>query len=312
MQVALGRVVEAINAINECMPTSSGVQDATSGLINACTDFNTAVSVMALQLEAAMCWLGTGGSGENCSWPSACDTFTVATPATFGNLRLYAANARGFLVPDLVHAAGDIYFQPGDADENYSMSFLEDIDMPLLETALGPVHCVAQKALTRFNAPLLTSVTTDLELVANSSLTEVNFPLLATVGNDFEFDGNATTSFDHPNLISVGRELRVSSDTITSINLDGLTTVGGDFRVECLNLTTMRLPSFTTWGGAQWSLLNSAFDEDTINYILELLDGLGVLAKFADLSGGTNAAPSGSGITALNNLLGKGWTVDTN
>lgn len=49
-----------------------------------------------------------------------------------------------------------------------------------------------------------------------------------------------------------------------------------------------------------------------VNDILILLDGYGLLTGTFDSSGQTPAAPpTGAGITAKNNLIGKGWTVTT-
>jgi hypothetical protein len=49
-----------------------------------------------------------------------------------------------------------------------------------------------------------------------------------------------------------------------------------------------------------------------VNAILILLDGYGLLSGTFNSAGQTPAAPpTGSGITAKNNLIGKGWTVTT-
>lgn len=56
----------------------------------------------------------------------------------------------------------------------------------------------------------------------------------------------------------------------------------------------------------------NAFDSPGTNNILLWLDGNGKLNGFVDLSAGTNAPPTGDGITAKNSLIVKGWTVITN
>lgn len=50
----------------------------------------------------------------------------------------------------------------------------------------------------------------------------------------------------------------------------------------------------------------------SVNTILTTLDANGILSGFVVLSGGTNAAPTGAGLTAKANLLTKGWFVLTN
>jgi hypothetical protein len=49
-----------------------------------------------------------------------------------------------------------------------------------------------------------------------------------------------------------------------------------------------------------------------VNNLLTQLDANGISGGSVDVSGGTNAAPSGAGLTAKTNLIAKGWTVTTN
>lgn len=307
------RAIEAIKALVVCIPPAAGITGL-SARITGCTTLDEAQSILNLAVQETLCWLGTGGAGESCNWPTSCPTFTVETPASYGALFLYDSRARGFNVPNLVHASDKLYFQASDADENYTMSYLTDINLPLLETVQGPFYCVAQKVLTRINMPLLTSVSSIMHIVANPLLTDLNMPNLATVGGDLEIDGNGITSFIHPLLTFVGGEFRCATDTLVTVDLSGLTTVVGDFRMEGASLTTFRLPAFVTWGGNQWSNINSGLDAATVNYVLELLDGFGVSGgtKIIDLSGGTSAAPTGAGITAKANLIGRSVVVHTN
>jgi Leucine-rich repeat (LRR) protein len=60
------------------------------------------------------------------------------------------------------------------------------------------------------------------------------------------------------------------------------------------------------------NLYNCALTEASVNDILGWLDGGGETNGYVDLEGGTNAAPSGDGLTALTNLQGKGWNVYVN
>lgn len=60
------------------------------------------------------------------------------------------------------------------------------------------------------------------------------------------------------------------------------------------------------------NIRNNALSASLVNYILTTLDSNGKLGGNVSLQGGTNAAPSGAGITAKANLITKGWTVTTN
>ncbi|MEK6616898.1 MAG: hypothetical protein AABZ32_12470, partial [Bacteroidota bacterium] len=57
---------------------------------------------------------------------------------------------------------------------------------------------------------------------------------------------------------------------------------------------------------------NNNLDEPSTNGILIWLDKNDELNGTVNLAGGTNAPPTGAGITAKNNLIAKGWTVTTN
>jgi hypothetical protein len=60
------------------------------------------------------------------------------------------------------------------------------------------------------------------------------------------------------------------------------------------------------------NISDTALTEESVNDILQWLDGGGLENGFVDLSGGTSAVPTGSGLTAKTNLEGKGWTVIVN
>lgn len=60
------------------------------------------------------------------------------------------------------------------------------------------------------------------------------------------------------------------------------------------------------------NIFNCALTEASVNDILGWLDGGGETNGYVDLSGGTNAAPTGDGLTAVTNLEGKGWSVIVN
>lgn len=59
-------------------------------------------------------------------------------------------------------------------------------------------------------------------------------------------------------------------------------------------------------------LFDAALTEESVNDILGWLDGGGVLNGYVNLSEGTNAIPTGAGITAKDSLEAKGWAVYVN
>jgi hypothetical protein len=59
-------------------------------------------------------------------------------------------------------------------------------------------------------------------------------------------------------------------------------------------------------------LYDNALTETGVNNVLQWLDGSGVEGGYVDLSGGTNAVPTGNGSISKSNLRTKGWQVYVN
>lgn len=87
-------------------------------------------------------------------------------------------------------------------------------------------------------------------------------------------------------------------------NLERLTSTGGF-------LNTLNVSENTVLSSLDVSN-NDFFEEQNVNNILMALDANGVSNGWLNISGGSSVAPSGDGITAAYNLVGKGWTVITN
>jgi hypothetical protein len=94
-----------------------------------------------------------------------------------------------------------------------------------------------------------------------------------------------------------------------SLNVSGCSALA-TLSVPSATLTTVTmttLPAATTVG-----LQGCALNVASVNAILVALDANGLSGGAVYLDLGTNAAPTGAGITAKNNLIAKGWTVATN
>jgi len=59
-------------------------------------------------------------------------------------------------------------------------------------------------------------------------------------------------------------------------------------------------------------LNNNALTQTAVDRVLTSLDSAGGTGGSVRLEGGTNAAPSATGLTAKTNLESKGWTVTVN
>jgi hypothetical protein len=104
-----------------------------------------------------------------------------------------------------------------------------------------------------------------------------------------EWDGDdmGFTSLDFTGITTI-REIFNDSTGLQHINITG-----------CVNLEEV-------------SLDNNALTEASVDHVLITLDDNGLSSGNVDLIGGTNSAPSVTGLAAAANLTGKGWSVNVN
>lgn len=92
----------------------------------------------------------------------------------------------------------------------------------------------------------------------------------------------------------------------TSLDFTGITTITQLYNIGtglqhinitgCVNLDDV-------------SLLDNALTQASVDHVLITLDNSGLTGGTVDLTGGTNATPSATGLAAITNLVGKGWGV---
>jgi len=125
-------------------------------------------------------------------------------------------------------------------------------------------------------------------------------------------ENNAISSFvAHDTWVSLN-VLLLDGCNLTSFTTYNTWTVMDLFYINDNDLTTLEVHE-------EWVLLN-LFDASgnaiasatDINNILIELDTMGMASGYVNLSGGTNTAPTGAGITAKDNLITAGVTVTTN
>lgn len=153
--------------------------------------------------------------------------------------------------------------------------------------------------LASISFPRLVSVTngSNLGLVANSQLSAISVPLLEEVGNLVITDSPALTSLEFPSLV-----------TAATITISG-----------CAALTAISLPSFMPSTGDYlgsprvYNFQSNALSADSVNAILARCVANGAfVSAVVELSGGTNAAPTGQGLLDLATLRNRGVTVNVN
>ena len=131
------------------------------------------------------------------------------------------------------------------------------------------------------------------------------------------YNSNVTVPFDCTPFLNL-KKVSAGNTSLPSVNLSTCTKLEWIYIRSSPSVTTLNLPatlSNTTLVYGDGCALTVA----AINDILVKLDANGVSNTqsvtnnyIIKLDGGTNAAPTGAGITAKNNLIAKGWSVTTN
>lgn len=222
-----------------------------------------------------------------CDWPN-CPVTSVNTGAEYGDLYLYDAKVKSFLLVDLNHCLSNIIFGVRDTADAYLMSFLTEISAPVLVTIDGKLRCMFQSALLIFSMPSLTDVVGDVKVAGNPALASLVLDALTNVGGDYDVSANANATARIPP------------------NVTGNILCGGAF------LVSVDVSAMVTWAGTTFNARDSALPAAAVNAILIKLDAMGVLGRTIQLDLGANAAPTGAGATAKAALISAGNTVTTN
>jgi len=147
-------------------------------------------------------------------------------------------------------------------------------------------------------------------------LDKLFIPTLAQLASDFFCCGNSSlTSLSVPELVSMGGYFYcVNNASLTSLSLPVLARVGGYF--ACYNhasLTTVDLSSYLPTNDTYQDFSGSALTAASVNHILaRCVANPAYVSGAVHLNSGTNAAPTGQGITDVATLRRRGVTVTIN
>lgn len=128
-----------------------------------------------------------------------------------------------------------------------------------------------------------------------TSLASISFPLLSSVGADFSIINTAVTSLSFPSWVTPG-------------NVSSSVTIFGN-----VGLVNFSFPQFIFRDGKLYEFRNNALSAASVNHILARgVASAAFVSGQLRLQGGTNAAPTGQGITDKATLIARGVTVTTN
>lgn len=198
----------------------------------------------------------------------------------------------------------------------------------LLEAAACPELLTLDfPALTGVGNPAVSSANVN---IGGAKLTRVSFPVLEKYHGigAFGIQGNANlVTLELP--VFKGSYDATSSSTLifstnaklAALNLPSLARLGpaGLLAKTCALLTTINVPLDTlTFAAVATVVIDFSADAlpiAEVNRVLRLLANNAALTgagPIVNLNGGTNGAPSGDGVTAKNQLIARGVTVNTN
>lgn len=192
------------------------------------------------------------------------------------------------------------------------------IDFPMLESA-GLVSMSSNATLAVIRLP---------RLVTATSITGTSNPLLFSVvlsalknttgSAGFNFAGNvALTSLSAPLLETVSTSLNISGCTaLVNLSLPSLITAAGANGINasgCTLLANVSLPAYVPTNGRPQTFNACALTEVSVDHILaRCVANAGYVSGTINLSGGTSAPPSATGLLDKATLQARGVTVLTN
>lgn len=241
--------------------------------------------------------------------------YQLALSVTPANLNLPALLSAGIL---------SFYSSPGTLTANALTnlgSLFVDSGGPTNVTLPALVEVAANISFNNTGASMTLNSLTVAGSLGAAYLVGFSVPALAVLRRDLYLGSLALTTVSLPALTDVGANLTLTTSTsTTSLSLAALINVGGILTVTSNTaLTTFSLPTTLKKVVGNTICTGNALNQASIDNILVRLAGLngtgGTTAyssKTVTLTGGTNATPSATGLTAKSTLVGRGCTVTHN
>ena len=163
---------------------------------------------------------------------------------------------------------------------------------------------------------LYTTVAIVSPAAGTQSASVISYPSVI-IGGGMGFSGTLS-SITFPTLTAGTFNIQ-GITTLTSISLPALTTTfagmmgGGLSFANNSSLTTINIPALVNMpNNSNMSWYGCAFSQATVDHILVRFVATNAINCSIDLSSGTSAAPSATGLAAKATLQGRGWSVTTN
>jgi len=160
-------------------------------------------------------------------------------------------------------------------------------------------------------------------IINSTSVTAIRFPNLVNVDPDYWWGASlkvdsctAMTVLELPLLVKLGSgSLEGNACTsLVTLDLPSLTTVAERVSfASCSSLTTVSCPSYLPTNGKHQIFQTCNLSAASVNHILaRCVANPGYVSGEVHLNDGTNASPTGQGVTDKATLIGRGVVVTTN
>lgn len=185
------------------------------------------------------------------------------------------------------------------------------LSFPTIRLEFGDMGADTPAAVTSLDFSGLKRVRGNLFLDSMTTMASVNLNALQQVDQAVHFTlGNALTSLSLTSLTTIGGD-----PSTTNVLWNGVTLTPIHVALLCDNcplLASVSLPNLQFENDKGYLFDSCGLSAASVNHILARARASGVTHCYITLDGGTNAAPSGQGITDKAILLGLGNSVSTN
>lgn len=203
------------------------------------------------------------------------------------------------------------------SDFSITAASLTTLTMPLL-AYIGGVLNTVMNTLTTFSLPSLISINANFGATSTGTTT-LSMPLLSYVGGALAVNFGAVTTVNLSGLQYVGVNIAFTAAALTSLSFPALVSVGTTIVATAANLVNFSMGSTLKSVGGNFTLTGAKLNQASVDGILVSLAALDGTAgttayssKTVNVSGGTNATPSATGLAAKATLVGRGCTVTNN
>lgn len=178
----------------------------------------------------------------------------------------------------------------------------------------GPFNMSVCTALVRLYAPSLEFTANAVSVGGCTALTSLEIPSLQQAESIDVTNCPILTAFSAPSLVSAfNGNVDGTGSGILTVSMPVVVTILGNVLLASNGTTTWNAPLWVPTNATTIDLSGNALDQTSVDQVLaRCVANAGYVAGTVDLSGGTSATPSATGLADKATLIGRGVVVNTN